>query len=474
MTDRMLVEVPENALRDEPIAFGLTAPQLGLLAVAAGIALVINLLPVPVVLRVAVVVLLSGSVVLVAVLPVRGEPAYRWLRRAARYGRSRRRWEAAVEGLDKSLISGVDRDGRSPDQSEREWSRSEAGVAPPETRDVSGRANGRGRGAPATSRSAPPNALTRSSADGPARLRVVRRGEEKSEEQRTSYDGAPHLVTGLRLACFLSFAGGVGKTTLAVETASIIASRGRYRTLEGIDHRLEVLLLDASRLNPAAGLRLGLEPRALSQLHEYRDWRDPRSVERAAVSSRSGVDVVALPPVLPLDPVERFHFGAADAYAVLDSAQHAGYQLVIADLGSVHEDGHRALIDQAAIVLGVVRPTLESLPDVLRLATYLRGLGMGRKLVLVGNAATDDRDLRRLAGEATAPLVALVPASASFSDAADRGEPAWASDRGVEAAVVPVATAVWPLPGAARPATNGLGEIIGGIGRALRPDGQRR
>ena len=40
------VEVPENAIRDDPIAFGLTAPQLGLAGAAAAVAFVLNLLPI--------------------------------------------------------------------------------------------------------------------------------------------------------------------------------------------------------------------------------------------------------------------------------------------------------------------------------------------------------------------------------------------------------------------------------------------
>ena len=46
MNDRGLVEVPENAIRDEPIAFGLTGVQLGICGAAVLVAAVINLLPV--------------------------------------------------------------------------------------------------------------------------------------------------------------------------------------------------------------------------------------------------------------------------------------------------------------------------------------------------------------------------------------------------------------------------------------------
>ena len=45
MNDRGLVDVPENAVRSESLAFGLSAPQLGILGAAAGFAAVANLLP---------------------------------------------------------------------------------------------------------------------------------------------------------------------------------------------------------------------------------------------------------------------------------------------------------------------------------------------------------------------------------------------------------------------------------------------
>ena len=45
MTERGLVEVPENAVRDEPLAFGLTASQLLLCGAAVGIGALLNLVP---------------------------------------------------------------------------------------------------------------------------------------------------------------------------------------------------------------------------------------------------------------------------------------------------------------------------------------------------------------------------------------------------------------------------------------------
>ena len=71
-------------------------------------------------------------------------------------------------------------------------------------------------------------------------------------------------MAGLRVIAVLSFAGGVGKTTLAVEIATLVAARARIRSMEGTEQAVRVLVLDAARTASAVGLRLGLDPAALS------------------------------------------------------------------------------------------------------------------------------------------------------------------------------------------------------------------
>ena len=64
MNERGLVEVPENAVRDEPIAFGLTGAQLGIFGAAVPVAAVLNLLPFWVPLRGPLIVVGRGPIVL--------------------------------------------------------------------------------------------------------------------------------------------------------------------------------------------------------------------------------------------------------------------------------------------------------------------------------------------------------------------------------------------------------------------------
>lgn len=417
--DRTAVAVPENAVRDEPIAFGLTGVQLGVMAGAAVAALLVNLAPLPGPVRIALVVVAVGPLVCAAVVSVGGEPLYRLVARAVRHRTTNRSWLAVVEASDKPQIS-----------DEGDTVRPESDMpSPAEPRPIE----------PAVSISedapASPGQLPAASdplASTAARLRLVRQDdatdipdEEPTPSNRD--DPIPHLVAGLRIVTVTSFAGGVGKTMLATELATLLTERGRYRTLDGLDHALSVLIIDAARLAPAVGLRLGLDPVSLARL-PVTDWGAPEIIARGAVVSRGGAAVLALPSALPLDGTEGFSFGATAASTLLDGADRAGYGLVVADLGSVHEEGHRHLIDQSSLVLGVVRPTIESMPDVLRLATYLRGLGMGRKLALVANDTGDDRDIRRLADEAEIPLLGQITHSGFAISAADRGEPLWRLD----------------------------------------------
>jgi CO dehydrogenase nickel-insertion accessory protein CooC1 len=97
------------------------------------------------------------------------------------------------------------------------------------------------------------------------------------------------------------------------------------------------------------------------------------------------------------------------------------------------------------VVIGVVRPTLESIPDVLRLAEHLRDAGWGRKLLLVANQCDDDTELRSFARDADVRLIGVIPPAPAFITAADRHQPAWAADIRLRDALLPVARAVWPL-----------------------------
>ena len=448
MNERGLVEVPENAVRDESLAFGLSAQQLGICGAAVGLGALLNLVPLWMPIKIVLLLVVVAPVVLAAILPIRGEPAYRWLVRAIRYLRGRRTWQARLEPLpDKSQLSG---DGQAV------GSTFEGAAVVDTAFDRLGGASKSGQDSNSSAARVQEQAPM---GEHTVRLRLLGGDERGAARDRSDEDGqvaqrpdaVPHVLPGLRLICVLGFAGGVGKTTLAVEIATLVAARARIRPIEGAEQGVRVLILDAARIASAVGLRLGLEPAALSAAWSHRIWREPSAVGELAKPTRWQADVLTLPPHPQLaerdgqgDPGQPA-FGVLEADAFLDGAQRAGYHLVIADLGGVLEDGHRQLIDQSDLVLGIVRPTLESLPDVFRMAAVLRAQGMGRKLGLVANAADDDTEIGRLAHEVEVPLLGRIPPDAAFTSAADRGEPAWSFSPSLVADIADVARAAWPL-----------------------------
>ncbi|MHB8961115.1 MAG: hypothetical protein ACYDAN_16010 [Candidatus Limnocylindrales bacterium] len=451
-----LVDVPENAVREEPLAFGLTVAQLLVCGAAVAIGALLDLLPLWLPVRAVLVLLAAGPVLAAAVLPVRGEPAYRWVIRAARYWRGPRVLDVSgAEAGRKGEISGVRHDAPVDD-------------APGGVVDTGG--DGHSTGEPVPTREAERDGPVPPPSVAPARLRVVEpaaddaqtaAGDTPPQAASDRPDLVPRALPTMRVVAVAGFAGGTGRTTLAAEVATLVAASARIRVPDGSERAVRVLLLDAARLASAAGLRLGLPPAAIAASRGHRLWRDPSAVAEAAARTPWGADVLTLPPHPQLSERDAAwgeaavgSFGAAEAGELVEGAQRAGYHLLVADLGSLLEDGHRELIDEADLVLGVVRPALESLPDVFRLATALRAQGMGRKLALVASAADDDAEIRRLAREADVPLAGCVRPDPAFTEAADRGVPAWSLAPELADDLLPIARASWPLLGdaAARPA----------------------
>ena len=246
-----LVDVPENAVREEPLAFGLTAPQLLVCGIAVVIGAVIQLLPLWLPLQIVLMLLLAGPVLVAAVMPIRGEPAYRWLIRWVRFVRGPRTWQVSAGGEgSKSQISEVGQDA----------------VVVTEGEDMHGDNRGLASGdvqpADESIRPAPdPGPVS-----GPVRLRVVEPDEdERAPEGVDAWDATadrpvaiPHVLPTMRVVAMAGFAGGTGRTTIAAEVATLVGSHARIRGLDGAESAVLVLLLDAARLTSAVGLRLGL------------------------------------------------------------------------------------------------------------------------------------------------------------------------------------------------------------------------
>lgn len=481
-----LVEVPENAIREDPLAFGLTAPQLGLAGVAATVGFLVNLLPLWLPPRLTLALVVAAPIFGTAIVSIRGEPGYRWLLRFLRYARSERQWVVPRPATPGPSDGQPLPQPSLPTNSERPAALS----GPRAASDPKSAAKPRERGPKSEGPVRPRAKLARLPSeqtpvpDKPVRLRIVTDetaepassdGELPPQAPAPDSSGLPHLLRGFRLVCFLSFAGGVGKTTLAVEIASLVGSVGRYVAQDGSEAPVRVLLLDASRFAPAAAIRLGVPPVDLSSAWAPDAWRDPAVARRFVVPTRYGVEVLTLPQhprasgrdLVFENPDNEFLAGGAQT--LLDAAHESDTALVVADLGSAIDEGHRALIEHADLILGVVRPTTESLADAYRLATMVRGLHSGRKLALVANQADDDREAAQIAKDAGLDLLAAIPRDPAFERAAEAGEPAWHLKPELRVALVPLARIVWPF----FVERNGHRRVPGGVLKGLLSGGRR-
>jgi hypothetical protein len=484
-----LVDVPEYALGEERIAFGLTAPQLAILVGVGLLAALLNLLPLWAPAKLGLIALVAGPAAMSAVLQIRGEPAYRWLLRAVRYWRAPKVWRPVVideAEASKRPVSGDVEDGPMAAEAPA------AGPVPAGT--ASGVADpGRAGPAPHNEQAAtstlaapsPPEETPAPEEQGDMDGKVVRLHPEQpdptevdsdlaslGEEQQPPSPPLPYVFPIPRLVCLLSFTGGVGKTSLAVELATYLAARARYRGVDGEAHGVEVLLIDAARLAPAVGLRLGLSARALAEAWRWVDRRDPGAVAATIRPVRDHLSLLSVAPdpsflgAEPGGPPEaEFSSSAADVH--IEAAKRAGAVLAIADLGTRFEAGHVRLIEHAELVIGVVRPTVESLPDLYRLSEWLRRAGPGRKLAFAANQCAEDAEVASIAREVGAPLLGAIPTSDALARAGERGEAGWPHDPALAAALEHLAGALWPLGtsahervGLARLALSRLGGVL--------------
>ena len=129
------------------------------------------------------------------------------------------------------------------------------------------------------------------------------------------------------------------------------------------------------------------------------------------------------------------------------------------------------LIEQAELVIGVVRPTVESLPDLYRLSEWLRRAGVGRKLAFAANQCADDGEVRTIAREVGAPLLGTIPASSALALAGERGEAGWPQDPLLAAGLERLAGALWPMGTRAQPARRHCAAGLSRLGACMRRSG---
>jgi Mrp family chromosome partitioning ATPase len=445
MSQEVTVSVPENAMREEPIAFGLTLHQF--LIVGGGLlaAVVLFSFPIWLPLRIGIPLVLCGPVVVIAIIPARGEVLYMWVGRFFRFARAPKVWAAELARANSTAPSSVIVPAPGPAPAELE-------ATDPFREEYSGDFPMAGE-AVVTPLTAASPAITREDADIalPAEPVPLRRDHlvVVPPDQSTSIDVPP--VSGTRVVSFVSFAGGSGKTTLACEIASLIAARATITHVSGAQSHVRVLLLDANRFAPTVGIRLGLSGSALVEASSPVRWAYPSVLEAYVRPTTWGVDVAVAPPHPSTAGIVDYgatkdviDWDAPLAEEFLSAAKRAGYQLIVVDHGPLLESAHVHLLEQSDVVFGVVRAGIEAAPDTYRIARAMRALGVGSALTLIANGVVDDRFLHSIAQDTGLDIRLTLPQSDVFSTAADRGELTWRLDASLEATLTQLATIAWP------------------------------
>ena len=443
MTQDVAVTVPENAMREEPIAFGLTLYQFVIVGGGLLAAVVLFSFPIWLPLRIGIPLVLCGPVVIIAIIPARGEVLYMWVGRFFRFARAPKVWMAELARADSTAPSSVIVPAPEPAPAPLE-------AVDPFREEYPGDFPHRG------GCRYPPTAATPTMTEGadiapPAEPVPLRRDHlvVVPPDQSTSIDVPP--VSGTRVVSFVSFAGGSGKTTLACEIASLIAARATITHVSGAQSHVRVLLLDANRFAPTVGIRLGLSGSALVEASSPVRWAYPSVLEAYVRPTTWGVDVAVAPPHPSTAGI--VDYGATNdvidwdaplAEEFLSAAKRAGYQLIVVDHGPLLESANVHLLEQSDVVFGVVRAGIEAAPDTYRIARAMRALGVGSALHLIANGVVDDRFLHAIAQDTGLDIRLTLPQSDAFSTAADRGELAWRLDASLEATLMQLATIAWP------------------------------
>ena len=223
----------------------------------------------------------------------------------------------------------------------------------------------------------------------------------------------PVFVGAPRRATFFSLKGGSGRTTLATEVATVLAARGRHRTPDGAIRPLDVALLDLDLRSATVAVRLGIAQPTLADYLTH--GGDPAHLDACMVRHSSGLRVLLGPP----KPVASGPTALEPARVaeIVHRLERDGTQFtlidVAADLGAVTTWVLSAVHD----IFVVITPTAGGVQDAYRTTEALRRLGAGHKLRYVVNRARTQPDLDEVMGDLGGRIAAVIPYDPAVEDA---------------------------------------------------------
>jgi pilus assembly protein CpaE len=167
-----------------------------------------------------------------------------------------------------------------------------------------------------------------------------------------------------RIISFVSNKGGVGKSTMSVSAACVLAKR----------HPGRVLLVDASLQLGVCASSLDFEPETtiVDAVHEL-GRLDETLLRQIAMKHRSGLHVLAAPN----DAIEATHVGEAEISRILSVARRA-FDFVVVDTFPLLDAVAVAILDLSQMVYVVTSGTVPNVIGMARFIDVIERIGVNR------------------------------------------------------------------------------------------------
>jgi MinD-like ATPase involved in chromosome partitioning or flagellar assembly len=231
---------------------------------------------------------------------------------------------------------------------------------------------------------------------------------------------------------FYSQSGGSGKTTLAFETATMVAEQAGAR----------VAVLDLDCVSSSMRVRSGLDGLGMTDLLKATVLDGP-ALESVLLRHPGGTRVVHATSEIAAHPGYR-----DGVVALLDHLDAAGYEVVVLDLGSgaLEHDGGLAAVLSGSLdaVYCVFNPTPGSVMGLYRAVATLRRNGLRDRIRLVLNRHDTPISLDEIQGDLRVDVLASVPTIAAVAAAERTHMPACMDDESVADALYPIAEDIFP------------------------------
>jgi len=437
----------------EPLAWGLTPAQLGVVVTGTVLAYLALRSPLPRFAAVLLAVAAAMAGLTAALARYEGRTLISWAPAAARFWtRPRRGLLTIVDGSGRpcrsdartALLAGVTGSGTAPRETPRAWTATPAAevgacelwsrlplvlLPEPALRAGGGEAAagswpGGDRGVETVAGVDPRPAVARRSA-GPPALHLADSGLIEAPAWLAATpaggpggppwlgaprDPLPAPGTALRTArrlTFFSLGGGTGKTTLAVEVAGLLADQGRRRAGRGAPGLPRVALVDLDLTSPRAGLRLGVPAPTAWDLTEA-NLVGP-AVGRLLAVHGSGLQVMPGPAcLLPSGSTDRIDVVRRLAAAVAE-LEARGCDTIVLDVAGDLSALTRWALEGAQDIFVVLTPTAGGIQDAYRSTQALRQLGLRHRLRYVVNRHRAEPLIAEAMGDLGGVVIAEIP-----------------------------------------------------------------